>query len=151
MCFRWNSTFFSSIPIVTYTVAVATNDVLTWPVPWNQSDSSINNLQNQARTFTRLNKLDCITYYQNYVQAAANVIIATNYTAASNNHSSFLNSWTSLIQSSSFDISNEWLCGAYPSLRGKRCLLQDIVPLAADWQIQLQDGRNVTAKYCLTS
>ncbi|KAJ7213785.1 hypothetical protein C8J57DRAFT_1601936 [Mycena rebaudengoi] len=133
--FFWNSTIFTSVPLVSIPRAMATSDFLEagddWPktdhlshLPWwhvpaaGWDDgvtfdlSPIYSMKTKAMNMTRLEPKDCIYESLDPLSSTRSVlVVAKNMTSAQNNGSSLLDGWTSGWDF--WDGSDDWLCTVY--------------------------------------
>ncbi|KAH9862810.1 hypothetical protein J1614_010903, partial [Plenodomus biglobosus] len=122
----WNSTVFSSIPIMAYPVAIVTSDFYQthdeWPIshPIGSNDAMtpealtfIYALQQKAKNFIRLSNRDCIDAYLDPSNITSELVMVSSISAKQNvrngTESSLLRGWFD-DYSLRWDWSAMWLC-----------------------------------------
>ncbi|RYP80105.1 hypothetical protein DL770_006367 [Monosporascus sp. CRB-9-2] len=173
----WNSSIFTSLPVVSIPRAIATTDFQeatdNWTIdnplpqrPWWKFPSPekwgvvsydlapIYTLKTSAANLTRLETKECINEYLNPLESTrAVLVVAQNMTTIHNNGSSLLDGW--MAGWDDWDGSNYWLCSAYdPGEYSKICTPQWADTLD-DWIVGIggkSEGLpNVVVNYCLVS
>ncbi|KAJ7255750.1 hypothetical protein C8J57DRAFT_1186383 [Mycena rebaudengoi] len=177
--FFWNSTIFTSVPVVSIPRALATSDFLEAGDNWSKTDplshlhwwhlpegmgwddvvtfdlSPIYSMKTKAMNMTRLEPKDCIYQSLDPLSSTRSVlVVAKNMTSAQNNGSSLLDGWTS-----GWDFwhaSNYWLCSGYdPKYQNQWplvCNQRWADSLGDEWAVQVGPPGgipNILVDYCL--
>ncbi|KAJ7810106.1 hypothetical protein B0H14DRAFT_3758020 [Mycena olivaceomarginata] len=133
---RWNSTIFTSVPVVSIPRALATSDFLEAGDDWSKTEplshlhwwhlpvglgwddvmtfdlSPIYSMKTKATNMTRLEPKDCIYESLDPLSSTRSVLmVAKNMTSAQNNGSSLIDGWTSGWDF--WHVGNHWLCAVY--------------------------------------
>lgn len=176
--FFWNSSIFTSLPVVSIPRAIATSDFQTAADNWTTSNplpprwwwgfppsnrwgdaaydlSPVYSMKDQAATLIRLEPRECIDEYIDPLKSTRSVmIVARNMTSAQNNGSSLLDGWEGGWDY--WDAAQYWLCSAYDSgYYTKFCDRAWADSLVGDWVVGV-GGKpvglpNVLVDYCLVS
>ncbi|OTB05612.1 hypothetical protein M426DRAFT_260105, partial [Hypoxylon sp. CI-4A] len=133
----WNSTIFTSLPVVSIPRAIATSDFRAAADNWTIDDplpprwwwgfppadkwggvsydlSPVYTLKTSASSLTRLEPRECIDEYIDLLKSTrAVLVVAQNMTSVQNNGSSLLDGWMSGWDF--WDAGNHWLCSVYES------------------------------------
>ncbi|KAJ7934369.1 hypothetical protein B0H13DRAFT_1591673 [Mycena leptocephala] len=169
----WNSTIFTSLPVVSIPRAVATSDFREAGDDWSEIDplshldwwhlpggwdttfdlSPIYSMKTNAMNLTRLEPKDCI--YESLdplISTRSVLVVGKNLKSAQNNGSSLLDGWMS--GWNFLDQGNYWLCAAYdPRETHKACTKQWADSLGDEWAVQVgpRDSGipNALVDYCL--
>lgn len=130
--------------------------------PWNNATAQesigsfsfpfhdrIYNLQESARNFTRLEKLDCLELYVDPLNSTSDVVlVAKNLTSAQNNGSSLIQGWINGL--SSWDYASFWVCGG---IRISPYCTRDLaLSMVNDWTIATWEAphhQQVEIDHCL--
>ncbi|KAJ7834788.1 hypothetical protein B0H14DRAFT_3142260 [Mycena olivaceomarginata] len=156
----WNSTIFTSLPVVSIPRAMATSDFreaeddwseighlshLDWwrlPEGWGDTTfdlSPIYSMKTKAMNLTRLEPKDCLN--------ESVLVVAKNMTSAQNNGSSLIDGWMS--GWGYWTGGSDWLCSAYAvGDDNKRCNKQWADSLGDEWAVRV-GPMNILVDYCL--
>ncbi|KAI1462625.1 hypothetical protein F4805DRAFT_464335 [Annulohypoxylon moriforme] len=172
----WNSSIFTSLPVVSIPRAIATSDFRTAADNWTTSDplpprswwgfpgvdrwgavsydlSPVYTLKASAANLTRLEPKECIDEYIDPLKSTRSVmVVARNMTSTQNNGSSLLDGWMSGWDY--WDAGNHWLCSAYdPGEYTLVCNREWADGLVGDWVVGVGGKAvglpNVLVDYCL--
>ncbi|KAJ7255991.1 hypothetical protein C8J57DRAFT_1235892 [Mycena rebaudengoi] len=160
--FFWNSTIFTSVPVVSIPRALATSDFLEAGDNWSKTDPVASSLT-KAMNMTRLEPKDCIYESLDPLSSTRSVlVVAKNMTSAQNNGSSLLNGWMSGWDF--WHIGNYWLCSVYDPKHQKHhdwlvCNQRWADSLGDEWAVQVGPMNypkddpggipNILVDYCL--
>lgn len=166
----WNSSVFTSLPVVTIPHVIVTSDFRTSSDNWTTSDpltkaswwtppskedqvaisiESLYSLQDQVVEFTSIDKRSCIKSFVNPLESTRSVIVvSSNITTLQNNGSSLIDGYISSWEEW-WAWSNGWICSAYHTHDFKYCTLEWADSFADDWIIMSHVP--VGIDYCLVS
>ncbi|KAJ7255951.1 hypothetical protein C8J57DRAFT_1235865 [Mycena rebaudengoi] len=161
--FFWNSTIFTSIPVVSIPRALATSDFLEAGDDWSKTDplshpwwqlptgwddtvtfdlSPIYSMKTKVMNMTWLEPKDCIYESLDPLSSTRSVlVVAKNLTSAKNNlGSSLLDGWTS--GWGFWDAGGSWLCAVYDLKEYKYFGLsqQQMATLGDEWAVRVGVG-----------
>ncbi|KAF4428369.1 Acyl- sterol acyltransferase [Fusarium acutatum] len=168
----WNSTVFTSLPIVAVPRVVVTSDFRSSSDNWTTSEyltnapwwtppsdedqaamsiESLYSLQSQATGFTRLDTRSCIKSFINPLEATRSVIVvSSNMTTMKNNGSSLIDGYVSGWEEW-WAWSSGWICSAYQinTYDLRYCTWDWAESFADNWTIMAHGP--VRVDYCLVS
>lgn len=172
----WNSSIFTSLPVVSIPRAIATSDFQTAPDDWTISNplpprswwgfpsadrwggasydlSPVYTMKASVANLARLEPQECIDEYIDPLKSTrAVMVVARNMTSIQNNGSSLLDGWMSGWDY--WDAGNYWVCSAYdPGEYTKICDRAWADGLVDDWIVGVGGKSvglpNVLVDYCL--
>ncbi|KAF3479909.1 uncharacterized protein GIQ15_06885 [Arthroderma uncinatum] len=161
----WNSSIFSSLPIVAIPRAVVTSDFQMtsdnwtasdplsrldwWKLPPGYSQSSLNissiySLQQEAVNYTRLDNKACLKQYIDPMTSTSPlIVVARNISTTQNNDSSLIDGWVSSWEG--WESSQTWICRAH---REKACTWTYAETFADNWTLSWPRG--IQVDHCLS-
>lgn len=170
----WNSSVFTSFPVVSYPFAFVTSDYLDAPADWNYAPLppgfTVDNynpggawdpvlaMQHELTNLTRIDRATCVDRYINPLTPKTKlVVVLQNMTSADNEGYSLVHGWAADWALGVWSRDNWWMCVAYMGSDASkwRCPLSLSRKLAKEWlvvpvsRVRQPSARKVLVDYCL--
>jgi hypothetical protein len=162
--YRWNSAIFITIPFVHFPAALVTSNYLSVKDDWNTTrpgyfaklgdevSGIMLKLNYEGRsTFRKIPNTECMDKLVNPLSGiAAEVILVTTETVASNNGSSLIRGWITGGTAPRWESSPGWVCDAYNEEGWPYyCSAKWAHTFADNWKIKQEPFGLVHVQYCL--